>query len=441
MDYPGTKITRRIRIIIMCTLITSFFVISPIVLLYTAGYRYDWQKHVIQQTGVISIDIKPTDSQVFLNNIKIDEAIPIRLSNRASGVYGLKIQRAGYYDWTKEINVESKKTTYVKDITLFKQSLPIRILEEIESANIQNFYTSRTGKFLIISTKKDLVHELYLYNTETEKLSQIIREENDGNITVDWSPFGDYALIKTDKNTGSVIEIFNPDNPELSENYSFSNKIQDYQWPDSQYSATIFISQNKTIWKLNNGNKENLSTVTSSIWYIDNQNNIWSLGDKQLIKNNNEIYNFPETEIDKIIYLGNSQILIKKGDKILSGHFDNTNLIVDYDININNLTPYPGNNGWLVWTPWELWSVQNNGNHELHTRSSEMIKNISPTASDDTILVLFETRLVGFNSRYFTIHELLKNTDIYNIGNNIKKRQIYFFGKVANITGIYQMDY
>jgi len=66
---------------------------------------------------------------------------------------------------------------------------------------------------------------------------------------------------------------------------------------------------------------------------------------------------------------------------------------------------------------------------------------VSPTENRDTILILFETRLVGFNSRYFTLHELLKNTDIYSIGNNTKKRQIYFFGKVANITGIFEMKY
>lgn len=441
MDYPKTKLTRRVRIIIMCSLIASFFIISPFVLLYTAGYRYDWNKHEIQQTGVISIDVEPTDSQVFLNNIQINEIIPIRLSNRAPGIYSLKIQRTGYYDWVKEINVESKKTTYIKDITLFKQSLPIRILEEIDTANIKNISTNYTGKFLIITTEKNSIYELFLYNTDTEKLSQIVREETNNNIEVNWSPFSDYALIKTDKSTGSVIEIFNPNNPELSENYSFNSKIKNYQWPNTQYSASIFLSQNKKIIKLNNGNKNDLSTATSSIWYVDNQENVWSLGENKLIKNNNEIYNFPETGIEKIIYLENNQIFIKKGDKILSGRIENEYVSINYDVNVNNLALYSDNSGWLAWTPWELWSIKNNSDHELFTRSSEEIKNILPTANNDTILVLYENRLVGFNSHYFTNHELLKNMEIYNIGNNIKNRKIYFFGKFANTTGIFEMEY
>ena len=54
---------------------------------------------------------------------------------------------------------------------------------------------------------------------------------------------------------------------------------------------------------------------------------------------------------------------------------------------------------------------------------SEVIKNILSTENNDTTLILYNNRLVGFNSRYFTNHELLKNIEIYSIGNNIKNRK------------------
>ena len=80
MDKNHTKLiqhrlTRRIRRIIMGLLFLSFFVMSPLIILYTAGYRYDITQHKIKQKGVLSVDIKPTDATVYLNNIKIDKKL------------------------------------------------------------------------------------------------------------------------------------------------------------------------------------------------------------------------------------------------------------------------------------------------------------------------------------------------------------------------------
>lgn len=426
----------------MCIFIFSFFIISPIIIFYTAGYRYDWEKHKINQTGVISIDIKPKDSNIYLNGVKINQTIPIKLNNRAPGVYSIKIQKEGYHDWIKDINVESKKTTYIKDITLFKQSLPIKILEEIDPSNIQNIYPSRNGNYLIILTKKDLVFELFLYNTDNKKINQIIREETvTDSLEVNWSQFSDFAMIKTTKKNKINIEIFNPNNPELSENYSFNEDINSYQWSNNQHSGILFVNQNNKIIKLSNKNKNDLAITTSSVWYIDNQENTWILEDKKLIKNNLDLFHLAEPNIQKIIYLKNKYILIKREEKILSGTIEDSNIIINYEINTDNLIPYPDNSGWFAWTPWEMWSLKENGEHELYTRTSEVIKNILSTENNDTTLILYNNRLVGFNSRYFTNHELLKNIEIYDIGNNTKNRKIYFFGKIANILGIFEMEY
>lgn len=442
MDYPKTNLNRRVRIIIMSFFIFSFFVISPIVISYTVGYRYDWKKREIKQTGVINIDIKPKDSSIYLNNIKINQTIPIKLNNRAPGIYNVKIQREGYHDWIKDVNIESKKTTYIKDITLFKQSLPIKILEDIDPSNIQNIYPNRNGVYIIILTKKDSIFELFLYNTNNKKINQIIREEvMTDNLEVNWSQYSDFAMIKTIKKNKINIEIFNPNNPELSENYSFNKDINSYQWSNNQHSGILFVNQNNKIIKLNNKNKNNLATTTSSVWYVDNQENIWILENKKLIKNNLDFFHLSEPNIQKIIYLKNKFILMKKEEKVLAGTLKDSNVIINYEINIDNLIPYSDNNGWFAWTPWEMWSLKENGEYELYTRTSEVIKNILSTENNDTTLILYNNRLVGFNSRYFTNHELLKNIEIYSIGNNIKNRKIYFFGKIANILGIFEMEY
>jgi len=103
MTYSKTYLTRTVRRAIMLSLISAFFIISPLIIFYTAGYRYDFAEQIIKQTGVISIDIKPVNAIVYLNDVQIKKKIPIRLPNRAPGTYHLKITAPGYQLWEKDI--------------------------------------------------------------------------------------------------------------------------------------------------------------------------------------------------------------------------------------------------------------------------------------------------------------------------------------------------
>ena len=103
-----TKLTRPVRLGIMLFLIAVFCIAAPAIILYTAGYRYDFKTQKIKQTGVISIDVLPRSAAVFLNDVRIQKSLPIRLPNRAPGAYRLRIEADGYKPWEKDITVESK---------------------------------------------------------------------------------------------------------------------------------------------------------------------------------------------------------------------------------------------------------------------------------------------------------------------------------------------
>ena len=130
MTYPHYKLTRPIRRAIMIFLFALFFILAPLIILYTSGYRYDWEAHEIKQTGVISIDVKTKNASVYLNDILIKKSLPIRLPNRAPGTYNLKIKSPSYQAWEKDITVESKQTTYIRNITLFREALPTEIIAD-----------------------------------------------------------------------------------------------------------------------------------------------------------------------------------------------------------------------------------------------------------------------------------------------------------------------
>src|SRR3989338_10241367 len=147
------KVSRPIRLIIMISLFLIFFILAPALILYTAGYRYNWEEGRFDGTGVISIDVKPEDAVIELNNTIIKKKIPIWLPNRAPGTYHLKISQVGYKTWEKDITVESNRTTFIKNISLLKVGKPELI--EPAATGVIEVYSSKDGAVLLLLTKQD----------------------------------------------------------------------------------------------------------------------------------------------------------------------------------------------------------------------------------------------------------------------------------------------
>ena len=65
MEYPNTKFNHLVRLLLLIAFIAAFFIIAPIIIMYTAGYRYDWQNGLLKETGAISVDVEPKNATVY----------------------------------------------------------------------------------------------------------------------------------------------------------------------------------------------------------------------------------------------------------------------------------------------------------------------------------------------------------------------------------------
>jgi len=150
MEYPGSYFTRPWRIILLIFFIGFFLTLTPIILLYSVGYSYDWQNGLLKKTGGLSIDILPADTSVSLDGVKLNEKMPIRLKNITSRKYDLSLSSPNYYSWQKEIEVKDKETIYIKEISLLKQNSP----EKISSDLPEILSLSPNGNYLAYAIKK-----------------------------------------------------------------------------------------------------------------------------------------------------------------------------------------------------------------------------------------------------------------------------------------------
>ncbi len=110
---------KRTRRILFTVFLGAFLITAPLVVLYTAGYRYNFGTGRVVQTGVLSVSSIPKGADILLDGTDERATTPSLLKNIFPGDHEIVAEKAGYSTWRKTLAVESKKTTFADDIVLF----------------------------------------------------------------------------------------------------------------------------------------------------------------------------------------------------------------------------------------------------------------------------------------------------------------------------------
>jgi hypothetical protein len=116
--------TYRTRIGILIGFIVLFLITTPIVVLYTAGYRWNEKKVRLEKVGLIFLRSRPSGAEIFLDGKLRSERTPARLRNLLPSDYDIKVTKKGYNVWEKTLPVESALTTFAEGIVLWKLDAP-----------------------------------------------------------------------------------------------------------------------------------------------------------------------------------------------------------------------------------------------------------------------------------------------------------------------------
>lgn len=427
----------------MAVLILAFLIISPAVILYTAGYRLNFKNWTMEATGVISIDVEPKTAGLFLNDIKINKKMPLRLTNRAPGAYNIKLTAHGYHDWQKDISVESNQTAYLKNISLFKQSLPIPAAAGLAGA-ITDLRASPDGAYLFLTVQNNGLQEINLLNTNNAVRQPILRLKSGATPEISWSPYANFALLQRWEGGKYAAELFNPLLPENSQTYSFPGKIDNYQWPPNTAVPLVYVQQNNRILALDNNEQRVLGTTAKDdVWYVDGQT-LWlySPADKQLRSDDKTTYFLSDAESLKNIIDINPKRIIAQSEwntyvfALAEGKIARVQVLPTQQIFFNSKIKE-----WQTWSWWELWSIYENGEVSLLTRTSDKIVHLWPLDKYGLLALASENKITGFNPGYYISHELLNNVAIKQLVVNAKSKKIFFLGKVGQREGLFELAY
>jgi len=421
MDKPHQKIlkthlTRPIRLVIMCTLITSFFVVSPLLIAYASGYRYNFSTHKIVQTGVLNIDIEPKDAEIFLNNEKIENKIPFNISLYPD-TYLLTIKKAGYKTWEKNITINSKQTTYINYFNLFKDSLPT--------------FTNISGIDQIIGTP-DANNILLLSESQNNKtkISSFTIKENIQNILLDnvnileysFSPYYDFVYFIISENNEEKLLLYDLNN--LTNGTALNINIKDttkIQWYKNKYLPLI-IEENGNLEMLSlTGNKKNITKIsTTTPWYVDQNDTVWQYQNNILSSSDKE-YNL-QYHLSQIIDINKTRILAKTNNEFVTYNIDTKNLnLINGDRTLfNNF-----NNSWIIFSKSDITEITESGTINLQYRGEEKIKNLQLMDEGKMYLIATDNELKILDVDKYLQFPVLSKTE-NNIYFNQKNLQLFY---------------
>ena len=126
--------------------VAIFLGVAPILIFYTAGYRYNSKKHQIERSGTLIVNTSPKGTRVFLDGHDTQEVSPITFQNITPGWHELRIEKSGYHTWQRTLNVRAEQVTFATDVWLWRQADPSLLY----NGTIRALRTDPTGQQMAI---------------------------------------------------------------------------------------------------------------------------------------------------------------------------------------------------------------------------------------------------------------------------------------------------
>lgn len=423
----------------MISLIIAFFAVSPILLLYTSGYRYDFNSKKIKETGSISIDIEPKDANIYINDILVKQSMPVRLNNRAPGTYKIRIEKEGFKTWEQNVAVESSQTVYIKQNSLLKDRLPEYI--EVPSSTPLFLFGSQDQEETFALFKNENGYEFAsLKNNDGKGLETIEVYEKEPNISL--SSFHKTALIETKEEETKKLELLSLKNATKKTVHTTSIEAPlESQW--SKRDGEIYLRQSSIIRKKDiYGLDKVLGNAEARLWYVEYPETIWILKDKviELLNLSNISYAVPADTMEIIDI--NQYRIITRG----SSGFSVINRMAEEpettrQIPAEHIYFNATHNEWWVWSDFEFWKITEKGKTELISRYAKKIAHIKPLNAEGLSLLVDESGLNAQNPGYAPTQQLYSSEEVTEVEVSSRDQIIYFIGKLGTKQGLFRLEY
>lgn len=270
------------RRVLLLFFILIFVIISPILILYALGYKYDAQKGRLEKTGVFFIKAYPKSAEISLNGQIKKRQTPTRLTRLLPNTYQVTISKPDFLPWVKNLSIEPQMTTFIEDVSLFKDNAE---WQNIKSGDFSQLIASPNKTLSAILEKNNDGMSVWLYNLDNNDIKQLYTAPAKSTLEIiSWSESSQKILLKED-NDYLVINI-DEKNIARSIYNLFGKRYTDLRWNDLNDNI-LYAERQKKLYELDLISKKEkplLANIYSfepylnKLIYVENNNDGFFLG-------------------------------------------------------------------------------------------------------------------------------------------------------------------
>ncbi|HRU20877.1 MAG TPA: hypothetical protein P5095_01675 [Candidatus Paceibacterota bacterium] len=236
------------KTILFITLAIIFIIIAPLILLYSQGYRFDFQKYEILKTGGIYIKTSEPGAEIYIDekyNNKTNQFLSydFLVQNLIPKEHLIKVKKPEFVSWEKNLLVKEKMVTQAY-IILFPEKINFTLVEN----ELNKIYTI-PGQNKIIAINSQ--NQIYVFENGQKT---IILENAAKNINqildVIMSKDSNQIIIKaTEKKTNKIKFYLLPLNKETTELIDLKNLDKTMEKLSFYSNNIIYYDLGKKLYK------------------------------------------------------------------------------------------------------------------------------------------------------------------------------------------------
>lgn len=443
---------RRSKKLLFISLVAIFLVITPLIVFYSLGWRFNWKEKSIEQPGAFYFKVLPRSAQIYLNSKEKKNTDflfgSVLIENLSAKNYNIEIKKQGYKEWKKNLEIENGKVTEAKNIILIPENNDFKNASE----KLKNFWVSQNQKQMVMQEESENSWSLSFFDQEKNekfpitaakdifstkgaplllKNSQEKAELKDLRFSFD----GKKILLEVKFNSQNFFYVINVDkNPFSIEYLALPSNVDYIDFYPSNSQSLAYLREN-CLFKTNGSSQELIEKDILSL-FISGNNIYYLTGQGYLYQTNSlffqkEKLNYSVLDIKKgveyKIYYFNDYLFIKENNSLyqLDKRSSKLNLVFD---NVLNIDFSKDEKKMAIFNEKELWVLylkdiqeqpeKKEGEKDFLTRFSEGISYVS---------WLTDHYVVFLGNKTIKISEIDNRGElnIYNIG-VFEEPQVYW---------------
>ena len=260
------------------TLFVLFWLISAIVIGYTFGYRFSFQKGIFIYGGSLTLKTIPKTVDVYLDG-KLMPPNMLSIINKSYHINGitpgehfLELRASGYQSWSKKISVHSGISTEFWNIILAQDSY---VRENYKNEKAEKLFISPYKNIAAFTQQTENGFFVKVLDTETKEILEVFHSNDciftqDDKENIEWSPQAHKIIIPVIKNGEKNYFIVTIDTKEALnlKDISGINNLFSVRW-DSRNKDVLFFMSDDKLYNLDTNNIQDKKIISEHIASYD----------------------------------------------------------------------------------------------------------------------------------------------------------------------------